>query len=107
MKKGECESFDKKHPETTLKKNMKGDNTEFSQKKKMNKVVYEQKLLRNTLSPFFPPRCQRPRSPASAPPIWKPIWRYSMATCNLPNAVTGLEVLRLPPRPPVTSRLTF
>ena len=53
MKKGECESFDKKRPETTLKKNMKGDNTEFSQKNKMNKVVYEQKLPRNTLSPFF------------------------------------------------------
>ena len=32
---------------------MKGDNTEFSQKNKMNKVVYEQKFPKNTLSPFF------------------------------------------------------
>ena len=54
MKKGECESFDKKRPETTLKNNMKGDNTEFSQKNNMNKVVYEQKLPRK---PIFPPRC--------------------------------------------------
>ena len=54
MKKGKCESFDKK-PRNHLEKSMKGDNTDFSQKHKMNKVVYEPSPQKHPFSIFPPP----------------------------------------------------